>query len=105
MIGLMEQHKGYRELEDNRGRRYTTFEQFCTTRQPWGLGYNKADIDRIIAERRDAQAMAQGAEPLFEHGANQHNRETGCEIGHYKVISLQGNSTRAVYVWPANGVA
>jgi hypothetical protein len=33
------------------------------------------DIDRIIAERADAQARMQAALPLAEHGTNQHEAD------------------------------
>jgi Arc/MetJ-type ribon-helix-helix transcriptional regulator len=70
LLRLMEQHRGYRALDDPRGRKFTTYESFCVCKYPWGLGYRKADIDRIVAERkgREVEERAQDAEPISKAG-------------------------------------
>jgi hypothetical protein len=52
MVGLIREHKGYRQLADKRGRPFATYEAFCVAPQPYGLGYRREDIERIIGERK-----------------------------------------------------
>ena len=77
MIGLMREHRGYRSLTDSRGRPFATYEGFCCERQPFGLGYRPADIDRIIGERkaREAKDRAEAALPLMPNGGDRKSRD------------------------------
>ncbi len=65
---LMEQHQGYRHLYDEQGQPYGSFELFCLAPKPFGLGYERRAIDRIIAERKDARGRASTAKPLEHPG-------------------------------------
>jgi hypothetical protein len=47
MIGLVRDHEGYRALENENGKRFATFRDFCVARQPFGLGCDPKDIDAI----------------------------------------------------------
>jgi hypothetical protein len=70
MVRLMEEHRGYRELEDDLGREFSSFEAFCVCRPPYGLGYRKDDIDRIVRERQQSvEQLAEAATPLSTPGA------------------------------------
>src|SRR3954464_14367803 len=55
LLRLFERHRGFQELEDAKGRRFKNYEAFCVCKYPWGLGYRREDIDRIIAERKSAE--------------------------------------------------
>jgi hypothetical protein len=79
MVNLCREHKGHRQLVNRRGKPYATFEEFCTTPQPWGLGYSKDDIDAIIAERHERQSpekRAEEAKPLKPNGGNRKGKES-----------------------------
>jgi hypothetical protein len=70
MVRLMEDHRGYRELEDDSGREFPSFEAFCVCRPPYGLGYRKDDIDRIVRERQQSvEQVAEAVTPLSTPGA------------------------------------
>lgn len=66
-VELFREHNGYAVLTDSRGRKFKTYEAFCTANPPHGLGHSAADIDQIIAERKSIELMAANAEPLAEH--------------------------------------
>src|SRR5262245_28514205 len=72
MLRLFEQHHGHEALEDDCGRRFRSYEAFCTTKPPSGLGYRRQAIDRIVSERkrREAKDRAEAATALLEHGKN-----------------------------------
>ena len=67
------------------------FWRYGAARQPFGLGYQLADIDAIIAERKDARKMAREAVPLAAHGeiGNGHSRESSA------FSTMEGNNTTA----------
>jgi hypothetical protein len=68
LLRLFVQHNGFRELEDDKGKRFPTFESFCLCKPPWGLGYSRDDIDRIIKERASAERRAEQAKPTAPSG-------------------------------------
>jgi len=59
MYRLMATHKGYEQLTDEQGRPFSTFTAFCLARPPYGLGMPPEVIDRLIQDRKTAQARAQ----------------------------------------------
>ncbi len=63
MYRLMLTHKGYEQLTDEQGRPFADFTAFCLARLPYGLGMPPAMIDRLIEDRKTAQASAYGATP------------------------------------------
>jgi len=60
----------YQMLGDENGVPYRDWQRFCTTRQPYGLGYSPTAIEQIIRERRKAQELAAAADvpPEAPHG-------------------------------------
>jgi len=58
MVSLLREHQGYRQLFDQQGQPFTLYETFCYEPTPWGLGYDPRGIERIIEERKTAQARA-----------------------------------------------
>ena len=61
-IRLLEEHEGYKTLEDSRGRPFRTFAAFCQAKPPYGLGYDPTVIERIRAEERASRCMMEFAE-------------------------------------------
>jgi hypothetical protein len=105
MVRLMEEHRGYRELEDDSGREFPSFEAFCVCRPPYGLGYRKDDIDRIVRERQQSvEQIADAATPLSTPGGQAGNTnaakeaESGeeNEVDNIKFVSQGG--TQAEYL-------
>ncbi len=64
----MREHEGYRPLLDRQGCFFAGYETFCYEPTPWGLGYAPRDIERIIEERKTAQARAHQPATLFDVG-------------------------------------
>lgn len=85
----------YRLLDDGNGKFFTSYEDFCCCPYPWGLGYEKTDIERIIIERKQTQAadIAANAVPLMEHGTNQHKMG-----GHSNGMSSKTHVSTSSYV-------
>jgi hypothetical protein len=115
MVRLMEEHRGYRELEDDSGREFPSFEAFCLCRPPYGLGYRKDDIDRIVRERqKSVEQIADAATPLSTPGAPEGNAnaarvrelaesatpvdETHKENKGYDITFVSGRGDRAEYL-------
>jgi len=69
-IGSMQETGAFRLLHKPDGAQFLLWEDFCTTKQPHGLGYSPAHISGIIAERKTVEALAAKAEetPLAQHG-------------------------------------
>jgi hypothetical protein len=63
LIRHFEYHEGFRPLEGENGKPFASYEEFCVAGQPFGLGYARPDIERIIAERASIEATAAKAEP------------------------------------------
>ncbi len=70
MRDLITDTEAYRILEDRQGNPFTSYEVFCVTPAPWGLGYSPGVIDHIIAERkqREVEDRAAEAKPLGRRG-------------------------------------
>lgn len=77
MLSLMAEHEGWKELSGPAGKPFRTFEQFCLARHPFGLGYDLAAINRIVADRevRDARQVALEAQPVGAHGGDRKSAE------------------------------
>jgi hypothetical protein len=60
-LRVMSKRRGYRHLQDQAGENFSSFEAFCREPPPHGLGYDRAVIERIIKERKTAQAHARQA--------------------------------------------
>lgn len=67
-LDAVKAHDGWRHLEDEQGRPFGTYREFCCARQPFGLAYDPDDIDRLCRERLSAQAKAQSAIAIGSHG-------------------------------------
>jgi hypothetical protein len=86
LIGSAREYKVWEVLPSKDGAPFTSFESFCAAPEPYGLGYRLADIDAIIAERKDAAKRAKDAKPLAAHGEIGNGRD-------YNIISKnQGDS-------------
>ncbi len=59
MYRLMATHTGYEQLTDEQGQPFADFTAFCLARPPYGLGMPPEVIDRLIQDRKTAQAQAQ----------------------------------------------
>jgi hypothetical protein len=78
-LAAMNKHKGYEKLSGSNGKPFRTFEAFCVEKQPYGLGYDPAALDRIIADRkaRTAQERAERATAIAGHGEVGNGRSRG----------------------------
>lgn len=61
---LMDQHEGWRVLEDAKGRPFRSFEAFARYRRPWGLGIDD------LPEQRQAVVLGKVGRPTKEEGEN-----------------------------------
>jgi hypothetical protein len=68
LLALIREHKGFSVLTDGQGEPFVSFEAFCQTPRPFGLGYEAQVIERIIEERKSAEARAQRAISVSGHG-------------------------------------
>jgi hypothetical protein len=57
------------------GASVVTYEEFCTVRQPFGLGYCPTAIEAIKGCRPTAAQLAETAEPLAEHGGDHQSED------------------------------
>jgi hypothetical protein len=62
------ENDAWKVLEDSQRRPFKSYEAFCTHRKPQGLGRQPADIDRIIAERKEREVQIAREHPLPERG-------------------------------------
>ena len=65
----------FRQLVNFKGQHFFLWEDFCTTRQPWGLGYSAEAIDAIISERRSLEARSVQVSPVARHGGDRKSDE------------------------------
>lgn len=84
MLGLLRQHEGWRKLTNGKRQLFASYEAFCLEPQPYGLGYRTEDIDRIIGERRRANAQTLAANPAVgpaaAHGGARAKGEQGDNV-------------------------
>lgn len=64
----MIQHEGWRVLDDAAGRPFSSFEAFCSAKKPFGLGYNRDFIDRIISDRKAKTAQEHATQEAAGQG-------------------------------------
>jgi len=77
LLGLLREHKGHAVLNGADGEPFASFEDFCQAPMPFGLGYDIAAIERIIEERKSAEARAERARPLAAPGEIGNGRGRG----------------------------
>lgn len=89
-LRLMEQHQGYKCLDDPFGHPFVSLKAFCTAEVPFGLGYDLAIVDALQEETRLTLLGERIAEieDLYENGTNQY---TGSGVYHGKTHG--GNRT------------
>jgi hypothetical protein len=92
-LDVMKMHEGWRQLEDQKGNRFLSFELFCQERRPFGLGYCPDAIDRIIRERREKEAAARAAEakPLADPGRPKKEEREGNKGSDTTISSGRGS--------------
>ncbi|MCL1470976.1 hypothetical protein [Argonema antarcticum] len=68
---LMKQYAGYRQLIDEHGKAFKSYEELCKAKPPFGLGSDPSDIDRIVKELESAQVKTLEEENfLFKEQGN-----------------------------------
>lgn len=55
-IEMFRRESAFQHITGPDGEAFESFEDFCLARYPYGLGYSRDAIDRIIGERRAAQS-------------------------------------------------
>lgn len=81
MYDALRDTNGWKTLDDGRGNRFMSFEEFCVYRQPFGLGYDKKHIEDIIRERQekeDADTMRE-AKPLLQNHRPKKGEDKGAD--------------------------
>lgn len=73
----MREHKAWRHLVDGRGSAFPTYEAFCSTPEPFGLGYDASQLGHIVRARLTAQALALETEALPKPGEIGKGRSRG----------------------------
>jgi len=86
-------YRGWEALTKRYDKPFVSYEDFCTTKPPFGLGYEPEEIEEIIVERKSAEAQAQNAKDLGKSGDNQHT-ERGCD----NVTSSSKRGNQASYL-------
>jgi len=86
-------YRGWEALTKRYDKPFVSYEDFCTTKPPFGLGYEPEEIEEIIVERKSAEAQAQNAKDLGKSGDNQHT-ERGCD----NITSSSKRGTQASYL-------
>ena len=86
-------YRGWEALTKRYDKPFVSYEDFCTTKPPFGLGYEPEEIEEIIVERKSAEAQAQNAKDLGKSGDNQHT-ERGCD----NITSYSKRGTQASYL-------
>ena len=94
LLGLIREHKGHAVLSGGDGEPFVSFEAFCQAPMPFGLGYDLAAIERIIEERKSAEARAMRARPQ----AAPRPGEIGNGRGRGDNITSTGRGTNADYL-------
>jgi hypothetical protein len=56
---LMQQHEGYKQLYDRRGRPFSDYTAFCREPEPWGLGINQDGGARGFHDTDGYKALAE----------------------------------------------
>lgn len=90
-LTLLEQHKGYQQLDDAFGHPFPSLRAFCTAQPPHGLGYDPGMLEALQAETREmalGQKIAE-VQALEKHGTNQHT-----DGGHSHANVHPGANTR-----------
>jgi len=80
-------HEGWRQLRDRRGRRFATWEQFCSAPKPFGLGTTAETIEAEVQERN------RGGQPGNRNAAKDKPKN---EVDNVNFVSKGGNS--AIYL-------
>jgi hypothetical protein len=91
---LLMRHEGWKRLKDATGHAFLHYEGFCLAKPPFGLGYDRADLDRICKERGTPQRHAAAPRTLLEdHGPpTKKQREEGI-FANGKVTKQGSHST------------
>lgn len=89
--GILREKKLYELLQDEHGRFFRSWTEFCLAKQPYGLERSADDIAALLTEAKDAKTIAEQAEPLKEHGTNQHTEGSGGN-GVTSSVTPRGNS-------------
>jgi len=69
---LFEQHAGFKQLKDERGKPFTNADDFISAKPPFGMGLLPADVRKVVAQ-------AEGARPLAKHGEIGNGRSRGSD--------------------------
>lgn len=82
LMDTIEEERAYEQLEAGDGNNFETFEQFCNTRHPYGLGSERSDIQLMLMNRKlSASEIAENAKPLAKHGDIGNGRKSRPTIG------------------------
>lgn len=70
MKELLLQHDGWKQLTDRKGRRFLSFTHYCTTDQPFGLGYDPDFLSRMFGEAIEALEAEGNTQPTVGETKN-----------------------------------
>ena len=83
-------YRGWEALTKRYDKPFVSYEDFCTTKPPFGLGYEPEEIEEIIVERKSAEAQAQNAKDLGKHGGD-HMPGDRKQVDDVNLLSQGGN--------------
>jgi hypothetical protein len=83
-LRLLDEEKGYRQLEDPSGQPFASLAAFCGSQPPYGLGYDPDILAAIQAETRD---MLLGEKVRELQGVAYPERGRGDKIGKLPILS------------------
>jgi hypothetical protein len=89
-LRLMEQHQGYKCLDDPFGHPFVSLKAFCTAEVPFGLGYDPAIIELLLEETLLILLGERLAEIEDVHGLGTNQFTSG---GCYHSNTQRGNNT------------
>ncbi len=69
LMTMFSEHRGYCVLDDPSGEPFPSFEAFCQSPPPWGLGYELDAINGIINERKSAEMRARNPKDVAVKGS------------------------------------
>ena len=93
-IRLFDTERGYQHLDDEYGHPFPSLRAFCTTKPPYGLGYDPILLEAMVVETREMTLGEKIKEikALQEHGGDR--RGEGFQVDNVNLKAGQGGNSR-----------
>jgi hypothetical protein len=90
--GILREKRLYEKLQDEQGRYYKTWTEFCIAAQPYGLGRSADDIAALIREARDPKANAKDPKVLLSNPGPMTEEEAAISYNITNRVKQRGTS-------------